>query len=104
MNLVLIILVAAFFTTTVFLWARSQDEEENYSFCRCRGCGQKLRYLPRKVGRSSLCPRCGDLVVLPAGSRELALAEDLREANQGKVNGGLWRAGRLLSAGQEVRP
>ncbi len=104
MNLLLIILVAAFFTTTVFLWARMQDEEEAYHVCRCKGCGQKLRYLASKAGRGNLCPRCGQLVILPAESQEISLEQDVRDSKWGKANGPLWRAGRLLPTGPEGRP
>jgi len=27
-------------------------------YFRCPWCGQKLRYVPRKAGRSGPCPRC----------------------------------------------
>lgn len=49
--------------------------EEMFYFFRCPACGQKLRYLAHKAGRSAICPRCRRSVTLPATPQSVAKPE-----------------------------
>jgi hypothetical protein len=74
---------------------RSPREEPSFFF-RCPGCGQKLRYLARKAGRSGQCPRCKQGCTFPTGPLE-SLGNSTTTSEEPRV-----RFGRLVqkSAGK----
>jgi hypothetical protein len=41
------------------VWARTRRSTAvQFEFFRCHSCGQKIRYLSSKAGRTGMCPRC----------------------------------------------
>jgi hypothetical protein len=55
--------------------ASRRVEEPSFHYCRCPGCGQKVRYAASRAGRQAGCPRCPRQWALPATSEPLAKAE-----------------------------
>ncbi len=45
-------------------WSRPSSDEQ-YLVCRCRKCKRRVRYAPRPVARTVLCPTCRTEIVLP---------------------------------------
>jgi hypothetical protein len=55
---------------------RTLLRKQQYQYCRCPDCGQKLRYLAAKAGRPALCPLCRRRLTLPRRREELSPALD----------------------------
>ena len=103
MSLTLILLAGAAFAVPAFVMGRRLSVREPvYHVCRCRSCGQKLRYLAGKAGRVSMCPRCQQFLTLPATPQELSKERYLHPDYLEKAHGAGWRPARLTI--QSIRP
>jgi hypothetical protein len=55
-----------------FWWVRLRVPEEAEVFhFRCPGCGRRLRYLERQVGRKGECSSCKGLLTFPPTSKSI---------------------------------
>jgi hypothetical protein len=71
MYLLLFVLVGAAAVLALSWWLFfHQSPKEQSFFFRCPACGQKLRYLARKAGRSGMCPRCKKPCTFPSRPQE----------------------------------
>lgn len=48
----------------VLLTRRLAAGREEYRYCRCRACQQKIRYAVSKIGKPAQCPRCQERFTL----------------------------------------
>jgi hypothetical protein len=88
----------------VLTWAGWRTvREEPYRFCRCPGCGQKVRYRASKAGRGGMCPRCGQRWTLPASPRDLADGGFNADGYPVRVGERLQRTPRLTASRQPNR-
>jgi hypothetical protein len=99
MGVALVLLTGALVGVTALFWARRRGGDEPYHCFRCPGCGQKVRYLASRAGKSALCPRCRRCCVLPATPRERAGREYPGAAERVAVGRVLRRPTRLTTAG-----
>jgi DNA-directed RNA polymerase subunit RPC12/RpoP len=52
----------------IFRWMSGQRKDESVYHFRCTGCGRRLRYNARQVGRKGRCSHCSADVTFPAVS------------------------------------
>jgi hypothetical protein len=53
----------------VFFWKQFARGSDEYSYARCPGCRQRIRFLAHKAGRGGQCPRCRKTFTLAAAAR-----------------------------------
>jgi hypothetical protein len=66
--LVVTIIVGVVVVASVVVWRfrAGAPEATPIQRFRCSGCGQKLRYLATKAGRTVMCPNCRERCKLPS--------------------------------------
>jgi hypothetical protein len=92
-GLVVVVAVSGF-----VLGRARQPKVEQFELCRCRRCGQKIRYLSSKAGQMGMCPRCKDRFTLPDASQVYASETQPSPARVGQVvRRHSWYRGQVLN-------